>query len=130
RPLFIEALNCAENGDSKYTRKTSPGQNDFYWSKYFASGNIAYVISIIDNIQYINERKDPYLYLTAGSAKWSLSSNAAQHPEIREIINDQIKIRGGAIQKELEDLLEKNPEELQDEMVQVLKSNKENWEKE
>ncbi|MCK5742999.1 MAG: hypothetical protein KAH48_12355 [Chlorobi bacterium] len=129
RPLFIEALNCAENGDSKYTSKTSPGQNDFYWSKYFASGNSAYVISIIDNIQYINERKDPYLYLTAGSAKWSLSSNAVRHPEIRKIIDNQIKIRGGMLQKELEDLLERKPNELKEEMVQILKSNKDNWEK-
>jgi hypothetical protein len=86
RPEFQQLFYAIKNTDldSLYARaKPSPLLNDMSWSSYFATGNPRYLDLLIRHAGYFGERQDLNLYVTAGSALWSLCSNARQHPAVR-----------------------------------------------
>jgi len=128
REVLLEALHCAENGDPEFTNDISPALNDFYWSKYFATGDTDNLLQIIEHLSFSEERRDPYFFLAAGSAKWSLSSNIKEHEEIQAFVENQIKKQTGVILRELKDLMKKSPEVIQQEMIDTMKQNQGNWE--
>ena len=81
RQLF-QALKKT-NIDSLYA-STLPGPalNDMNWASYFATGNSRYLDNLLGYTQYYNERRNLTLFLTAGSAMWSLAANAGQYPAV------------------------------------------------
>ena len=81
---FLEAMDTnIEELISK--TEISPILNDMYWGAFFASGDVSYIDKLIDKLQYINERENKDLFLAAGTAKWSLGSNALFHPKVNRI---------------------------------------------
>ena len=84
-PEFQQLLQSLRNTniDSLYARAApSPALNDMNWASYFATGNTRYLDNLLGYTQYYNERRNLTLFLTAGSAMWSLASNAGQYPVV------------------------------------------------
>ncbi len=55
--LLIKAL---DNTPKKLISETDDGpvRNDIYWSAFFASDDLMYLNKIIEQLKYLNERKD------------------------------------------------------------------------
>ena len=122
--LLIKAIN---NTPEQLAKQTANGaaQNDIFWGAFFASGDYAYLNKLIDQLKFLDERKDIGLYLTAASAKWSLSSNARTHFRVRMAmeamkVGDVRKMRPIAT-----DILEKTPEQIREETAEVIREQKE-----
>jgi hypothetical protein len=69
----------------------SPKKNDMNWACFFITEDNKYLNEIISSLQYLEERNNVNLFLTASSAKWSLSSNAKRHFKVR-IVLEAIKV--------------------------------------
>ncbi|MBY0358107.1 MAG: hypothetical protein K2W82_08910 [Candidatus Obscuribacterales bacterium] len=63
----------------------SPDVLDMLWACFSASGNEKYVKRIMTVLPGDKENKDLNKMLLASAAKWSLASNAEQHPKVMEI---------------------------------------------
>jgi len=86
------------------------------WSSYFATGDVKYLKKIISDIQLADDRKDMNLFLTGITARWSLCSNAKEDKKVKDYLftlKDKSPVIG--------DILKKEPEEFNQEMVDVLK---------
>lgn len=99
----------------------SPARNDAYWAAYFASGNLQYLNKIIDQLKYLDERKNLNLYMTAASAEWSLAGNARTDQKVGLTVmimlgGDNFKMRGIA-----SDILNKGPEGISAQIKAVFK---------
>lgn len=104
---------------------TSPAKNDMNWACFFATGDLEYLDSIVETLKYLDDRKDIILYLTAASAKWSLSSNARNHFKVRMAM-EAMKVGGVPDMRPIaEEILEKSPQTIREETVAVLKKQKE-----
>lgn len=103
--------------------------NDMYWAAYFASGDPLYVRKVIKQLVYCDERTDVNLYLTGASAQWSLAGNAANHPDVRAIMEKASHSATGRVQKLLVAALQQTPEQIRNETISVLKAGKAagNW---
>ncbi|WJG08096.1 hypothetical protein [Aliiglaciecola sp. LCG003] len=104
---------------------TSPAKNDMNWSCFFATGDFSYLNSIIEGLQHLDNREDMNLYLTAATAKWSLSSNAKRHVKVTTAME---AMKGGdvkAMQPVADEILNKDPQVIRAEMLAVLKEQKE-----
>ena len=99
----------------------SASWNDLCWGAYFASGDTRYLQKITDQTIYGIERCDINLFFAGSSAKWSLAANARQHPSVREYLQDRIRNEG---ETALNELLTREPQEIRNEMENILKSQK------
>lgn len=88
----------------------SPTLNDMYWGAFFATGDIKFVDKIVDNMEYFNESKDFLLFSASASAKWSLASNARQHPIVRQQLEDIHKSLKPPLKIYVAEILEKEVE--------------------
>jgi hypothetical protein len=98
----------------------SPGRNDMDWGAFFATGDLGYVDDVIARLNDLGERKDLMRYVTAGSAAWSLASNARQHPKVHARL-EALKTSKGPLASIADEMLNK-PEQIQEEMMAVLKA--------
>jgi hypothetical protein len=64
---------------------------DALWASFFASGDERYVKRIISALPLVQEKGDVQRMLIGGAARWSLASNAYQHPKVMEICEAQLK---------------------------------------
>ena len=121
KELLQGALNVAAKGGllNMPPMPPAPAWNDMYWSGFFATGNPAYVRKLIDQMNYIDERKDVVRYLAGGTAEWSLSSNAQQHPKVREIVQQARAGADARIGPLIDDLLSRDPTVIRAEVFQV-----------
>ena len=71
---------------------SSPAVLDALWVSFFATGDDRYVKRIISALPLLNAEGDTGKILIGGAARWSLSSNAFQHPKIMEICEAQLKV--------------------------------------
>ena len=118
KAFFLEAMNT--NIDELLNKtEVFPPLNDMYWGAFFASGDVSYIDKLIDNLQYINEREDKDLFLAAGTAKWSLGSNALFHPKVKAAIEELKTNDNPELRKLAEDMLNSTPEELMEEIRAV-----------
>ncbi|SEF94151.1 hypothetical protein SAMN05421847_1092 [Halpernia humi] len=90
----------------------SPAFNDMNWSSYFATGNVKYLDKIILNIPLAANTNDLTLFLTGSTAKWSLCSNAKQDQKVKEYLTSE-----ESSNPSLKEILEKNPDEFQKELM-------------
>lgn len=103
---------------------TSPAKNDMNWACFFATGNEKYLNNIIATLTQLNNRRDINLFMTAASAKWSLSSNAKHHPKVRSTL-EALKTNGSAeMQPIAADILNQSPQQIRKETVAILKEQK------
>lgn len=97
---------------------------DALWGNFMATGDQRPVINIISVLPWMDESKKseviamgkPGLYLMAvsGAAKWSLTSNAQQHPRVLAICEAQISVQAEPAATQLRAIVaktkaEKNP---------------------
>jgi hypothetical protein len=64
---------------------------DALWASFFASGDERYVKRIISALQLVNVHGDTGKMLIGGAARWSLASNAFQHPKVMQICEAEMK---------------------------------------
>jgi len=69
---------------------SSPGFLDALWANFFASGDERYVKRVIAALPLFND-SDASQMLIGGAARWSLASNAFQHPKVMQICEAQLK---------------------------------------
>jgi DNA-binding transcriptional MerR regulator len=127
RELLDGALNVAAKGgllkaEASAPLPPTPGMNDWYWSGFFASGNPAYIQRLIDQLRYVDERQNLVLYMTGGSAEWSLASNARQHSRVRNILQEarqRVDARTAAL---IDELLQRDPQAIRAEMQQTARA--------
>src|ERR1700680_3180547 len=80
------ALSLSKVGGVLKLEGHSGELNDMYWGAFFASGNPDYLKKLVDQLHYVDERNDSYLFMTGVSAKWSLASNAQSHILVRSTL--------------------------------------------
>lgn len=64
---------------------TGPAVLDMFWGQFVASGDDRCVKRVIAALYYLQETEDLAKMLIGGAARWSLESNAVQHPRVLEI---------------------------------------------
>jgi len=99
----------------------SSSSNDILWGAFFASGDQEYLTQVMRQLSHMAERKDLSLFLTGAPAKWSLASNAEDHPAVKAAI-EKARAKATSRQRdELDDVLTKSPAQLQEEAVSILR---------
>ena len=83
--------------------------NDAYWGAYFASGDIYYIEKIVSHLEFTDEREDMWKYLMAGSAEWSLCSNATTQPRVKAALIMLEKVAEPDIASKIKNLLNSDP---------------------
>lgn len=99
----------------------SPARNDMAWGGFLATGDLYYVDEVIARLDDLGERKDLTRFLTAGSAAWSLASNAQQHPKVRAHLAAR-QASNGPQAAIVAELLHKPSDQFQEEITQTLKA--------
>jgi hypothetical protein len=108
------------NIDSIYLKTPiSPSFNDMNWASFFSTGNTKFLDNIISNLSYCNNLTELNLFLTGNTAKWSLCSNAKQYDKVNNYLK-LLKEKNPIIS----DLLTKEPDKIQKEMITILKEQK------
>ncbi|UFS63469.1 hypothetical protein LOH54_04895 [Sulfurimonas sp. HSL-3221] len=102
----------------------SPAKVDMYWACFFTTGDFEYLYAIIALLKHLDERQDINLFLTAASAKWSLSSNAKIHFKVRMALEAMKAGDLPALQAVAKEILEVNPTLIREEALAVLREQK------
>jgi hypothetical protein len=105
--------------------KPDPGRNDMCWGAYFASGKQQYVGALVERLAYLSERRSYMLFITAGTAQWSLFSNARQHPCVKKLLDLALLTAPPAVKKAIGDALSESPGEIKESMLQVVRMQRE-----
>ena len=103
---------------------TSPAKNDMNWACFFATGDYKYLNSIIEVLKHLGNREDINLFLAAESAKWSLASNARGHFKVKMAVEAMKVGDVPAMRPIADEILNKDPQVMREEMVAVLKEQK------
>ena len=125
KSLFTKAL-AETPGKIIGETRAGPARNDMYWGCFFASGDEAYLASLIEQLRHLDERKDFELYAAAATAKWSLSSNARTHAKVRTAIEALQASHDRTMRAAASDILAKRPEQIMDEMALVVRQQRAN----
>lgn len=102
------------------------GFNDTLWGCYFASGKVMYLEALVQRLVFLSERESLNRYLVAGTAQWSLSSNASLHPQIKNYLEAQLKTAKPEIRSAIKDALEENSEKFRENFIRTIKEQREN----
>jgi len=70
----------------------SPQFLDALWGSFLATGDERYVQRLISTLPLLDRKDDIMKMLIGGAAKWSLTSNAVQHPKVMEICEAELKV--------------------------------------
>ncbi|MDN3585194.1 hypothetical protein QWY86_00840 [Pedobacter aquatilis] len=120
KQLLVSLLSS--NIDTIYAKtKVSPVLNDMNWSSFFATGNTKYLDNIISQIPNMENRVDVNLFLTGGSAKWSLCSNSKKSSDVNKYLNS-LKDK----KPFLKEVLENEPQYFNNRIIDILKKQREN----
>lgn len=114
-PIFDQAWNSAVSMSKDplaaiLSQLASTSTNDMLWGAYFATGEARYLEPLVARLSHLDERRDMALFLAAGTAKWSLLSNARQHGRVREQLA-KMAADPAHPHHELFDLLVANPDQ-------------------
>ena len=80
-----ELLADNHRPDLLHDEINNPDCLDSLWVSFFASGDERFVKKIISALPLAQEEDHVELMLVGGAARWSLASNAYQHPKVMEI---------------------------------------------
>ena len=81
--------------------------SDMLWAAFLVTGDPVYVENIIKAAIRYNYRDDPQEFMTAGTAKWSLASNAQKHEIVMDTLKKIHKKYMGDEKAIIEDIIEK-----------------------
>lgn len=102
----------------------SPAYNDMCWGAFFAAGDEIYLQRLVNELKYVDERKDSILFLTGATARWSLASNALQHKKVKSYLESIISSSDARTKDIIQDILKGDPRKMESEMMEVLISQK------
>jgi hypothetical protein len=124
KDLLETAMNLASDPENMLKADANieqPSFNDLCWGAFFASGKEVYLAALVKRLEFLSERTLLMRYVTAGSAQWSLASNAQQHPRVKEYLEKALESAQPEMKKAIRDTLEVNPDLFQERMVGVVK---------
>lgn len=121
RTVLTQAVTLSSNPARLLSEPPSPGQNDVLWGAFFASGDRKYLTRLMEQLDHMGERKDLNLFVTAGSAKWSLASNARTHPVVKAAVKAALEAAKEPLATELRDVLTKPPARIREETVALIR---------
>jgi hypothetical protein len=124
RQILARAMAWARLGGVAVMDEQSPETNDLFWGAFFASGNPVYVKKLLQLVPLAAGRDDFMLWATGATAKWSLASNASQHPLVRSILEAEKQTVGKQMQDIISDLLTGDPERFKQEMTETYRKQK------
>jgi hypothetical protein len=101
-----------------------PKKNDMSWGCYFVTGDVSYVQDVIAALKNLGERQDIWKYLTATSAQWSLSGIAKDDAQVRAALEEAAKGKNKIVADAARDALQKSPDEIRAETIEVAKAQK------
>lgn len=78
---------------------------DMLWGSFIATGDEAPILRIISAVPWSQARGNSARMSVGGSARWSLTANAALHPRVMEICRRQAKIQPPEIARILDDVI-------------------------
>jgi len=116
KSLLTRAVDWVGEGGVLSVDGHSPGVNDLYWGAFFATGKRVFIEQLLDETKYANQLDDKDLWAAGITAKWSLASNARQHPLVRTILESEKANADKPTQDLIADLLTKDPTDYQREM--------------
>jgi len=125
KSLLTKAINTSPDELLKEV-PLSAKKNDMNWACFYITGDNKYIGNIIHTLKHLDNRKNINLYLTAASAKWSLSSNARYHPKVKAEIEFFQKNNKSSIQTVANDILSQSPQQIREETISVIKDQKSN----
>lgn len=109
---YLQILTKNTPFNLKEMNPNDPGQLDMLWGAFTASGNPQYVKRIISVLPLLDQRDDPAKFTMAASAKWSLKSNASQHPVVLQTCKNELVNASGSLATHLREIIagvEENP---------------------
>ncbi len=118
RKIFTISLNKSPEKILNAT-PLSPMKNDMNWGCFFVTGDAVYINNIINTLIHMDDRKDMTLFLTAASAKWSLSSNARNFRRVKEVLDQN---NDATLTVHIQDLLAKDADQVSEETLQLFKN--------
>jgi hypothetical protein len=101
-----------------------PKKNDMSWGCYFVTGDVDYVQDVIAAMRDLGERQDIWKYLTASSAQWSLSGIAKDDAKVREALEQAANGKNKVVAAAARDALQKTPDAIRAEKIEVVKAQK------
>ena len=85
---------------------------DALWGNFMATGRDAPVLRLMSALPWASIKGDIPRLLVGGSARWSLTSNAVQHPRVLEICRTQLSRQPEAVAVPLAEVIRAAEEEL------------------
>jgi hypothetical protein len=116
--VFSFILQLGQTRDTlAHWKNHGPEENDMMWAAYFGTGEPKYLDRLISETKFANREDSLNLLFAATSAKWSLCSNARQHPAIDQYLRKQVTAVDAQTKQVLEEILSQEPQYFKEKMV-------------
>jgi hypothetical protein len=110
RPALKTSFSFVENGQPMPVTEMPLEQGtwvlDSLWGNFMATGTDEPVIRMMKALPWIDVKGDINRLMVGGAARWSMTSNAAQHKRVLEICTQQAKSQPKDIAQRLEQIIE------------------------
>jgi hypothetical protein len=85
---------------------------DMLWGNFIATGDETPILRVISALPWSRTRGNSARMSVGGSARWSLTANAALHPRVMEICRRQAKTQPPEVARILEDVIRNAEDEI------------------
>lgn len=99
--------------------------NDMYWGAFVASGRVAFLQKLVDQLRYYDERDDEALFLAGGTAKWSLASVAQSDTLVRSTLEGRTLTADPRTRTLITELLSQGPVRVKQDLTDVIRTQRE-----
>jgi len=137
RKILEPALALSKDGGViAITRRSAPlndiddlhwrgSLNDMYWGAFGASGRVAFLQKLVDQLRYCDERDDEALFLAGGTAKWSLASVAQTDTLVRSTLEGRTLTADPRTRALITELLSQGPVGVKQDLADVVRKQRE-----
>lgn len=87
---------------------------DALWGNFMATGSKTPVVRIMTTLPWVDVKGDINRLLVGGAARWSLTSNAAQHQRVLEFCEAEVRTQPKEIAEKLREVIANAKKERQD----------------
>ncbi|MBI5471011.1 MAG: hypothetical protein HY961_01555 [Ignavibacteriae bacterium] len=118
KAFFSYCYSLSRNKDTVlHWNSHHPSVNDMLWGAFFASGDRRLIERLVSEMRFCDEKESIPLYLTGASARWSLCSNARQHPKVKDFLEEMKSTVPTELKAHLDEALHADPGELREQMM-------------
>jgi hypothetical protein len=125
KPTIERAVAIGKAGGVIAIDGHSASINDLYWGAFFASGRLAFLQKLVDQLRYFDERGDLTLFMAGATSKWSLANNALLHPLVRSTLEAPILKADQRTRDLIRELLAQGPALVEQEIDGVMQRQRE-----